>query len=155
MKRVFILGSTGSIGTNTIATIQHLNHLEKTPKYKIVGLSAHTNKNLLKKQINLLNPEIICIDNEKAYQEIKKEFPKILIKNNIQEAVLESSFQLLINAVVGSVGLEPTLLAIEKKADIALANKETLVMAGDLVIQKAKKKKSNFCRLIVNILLFL
>ncbi|MCP4671030.1 MAG: 1-deoxy-D-xylulose-5-phosphate reductoisomerase [Desulfobacula sp.] len=139
MKNLSILGSTGSIGTSALDIVRMHPEL-----FKISTLTAARNMNLLARQIEEFNPELIAVlDKEKAH-----ELSKILQGNNKPEIVFgESGFieaasfkksNIVLLAMVGAAGLKPALAAIEAKKQIALANKETLVMAGEIVMAKAK-----------------
>lgn len=140
MKNLVILGSTGSIGKNTLEVIEHFPQ-----EFMVVGLSAHSNIELLEAQIQKHKPQFVTITDEKSYRALKEKSPncKILFGiEGLQEMVSESEVDLVINGLVGSVGLLPSLAAIENGKTLALANKEVLVMAGELVTQKAQEKKA-------------
>ncbi len=135
MKNVSILGSTGSIGTQSIEVIKKL-------KYNVVGLSAYSNVELLEKQARELTPKIVCIYKESLFDNLKQRLVNTSIKvvcgmEGLCEVATVQQADIVINAVVGMIGLVPTLKAIENKKDIALANKETLVTGGEIVMQKA------------------
>jgi len=142
LKKIAILGSTGSIGVNT------LNVMRKLGKgYKITGISAQKNVDLLIKQIIEFRPAIVALGAEKAAQELKKRLRRFRPLPRIYEGtsgLIEFArnpvSDFLVSALVGAAGLLPTLAAIEAGKDIALANKEILVMAGDLIIKTAKKR---------------
>lgn len=139
MKNISILGSTGSIGTQTLDVIR--NHSDK---FRVVGLSALKNIDDIEKQINEFNPEIVAIfDKEKAEilsSRIGKKTRVVSgIDGLIEVATIDSS-DIIVTSVVGSIGLVPTLEAIKCNKTIALANKETLVVAGELVMKEAEKK---------------
>jgi len=142
LKKIAILGSTGSIGVNTLNVVRKLGK-----GYKITGISAQKNVNLLIKQIIEFRPTIVALGDEGAAQELKKRLRRFRPLPRIYEGtsgLIEfarnpvSNF--LVSALVGAAGLLPTLAAIEAGKDIALANKEILVMAGDLIIKTAKKR---------------
>lgn len=143
MKRIAILGSTGSIGT------QALEVIEKNPdKFKVELLTANHNKQLLVKQALQFKPQAVVIANEKLYHDVKKELEGLPIKVHsgekaISDLVSMPEIDLVLTAMVGFSGLAPTLSAIDAKKQIALSNKETLVVAGDLVTAKAKANKVN------------
>lgn len=140
-KKITILGSTGSIGTQALEVISKLDG-----EIQIVGLSAGKNIELFKKQLKEFSPKFACVESEKDALELKKEFKNIEFcygKQGLNDIAKNSLNDLLLVAVSGKIGLEPTLAAIENGIDIALANKETLVMAGDIVIAKAKEKNVN------------
>ena len=139
MKKISILGSTGSIGINALNVIDNLKE-----EFKVIGLSAFNNGELLVEQAKKYNPSIVSIIDFKAGKFVKEALGKMNIKVLIgREGLLELSKQkdidLLLNGLVGVSGMEPTLNALEQGIDVALSNKESLVMAGDL-INRAKKK---------------
>jgi 1-deoxy-D-xylulose-5-phosphate reductoisomerase len=143
MKNISILGSTGSIGTQTIDVIrEHKDH------FKILGLSTNENIDLLEKQILEFKPKAVCVMiNEKAKilkDKIKGSNTKVFsgIEGLIEIASLEK-VNLMVNSLVGSIGIQPTITAIKNGIDVGLANKETLVSAGSLVMDLAKKNKVN------------
>lgn len=137
-KNVSILGSTGSIGT------QSLEVCEKQA-FNIVALAAHSSVKLLSEQVRKFKPEYVCIYNEEKYTELKDNLAdtdvEILcgMEGLCRIAALEKN-DIVLNSVVGMVGLLPTLTAIEAGKDIALANKETLVAGGKLVMSAAAEK---------------
>ncbi|GAI32733.1 unnamed protein product, partial [marine sediment metagenome] len=142
MKKIAILGSTGSIGVNTLNVVRKLGK-----DYKITGISAQKNVNLLIKQIIEFRPTIVALGDEEAAQELKKRLRRFRPLPRIYEGtsgLIEFArnpvSDFLVSALVGAAGLLPTLAAIEAGKDIALANKEILVMAGDLIIKTAKKR---------------
>lgn len=139
MKYVSILGSTGSIGTQTLEIAK-----QNPDKIKIVGLSSNSNIDLLEQQIKAFKPHLVAVMNEEKASELRKRIgncPEVLsgIEGLCAVASL-SEADIILTAVTGMIGLEPTLRAIEKGKDIALANKETLVAGGHLVMAKAKEK---------------
>lgn len=137
-KKVSILGSTGSIGT------QSLEVCEKHG-FGISALAAHSSVDMLAEQARRFAPEVVCIYNKEKYSELKlllADTPtKILCgMEGLCEAASLPQADIILNSVVGMVGLLPTLTAIESGKDIALANKETLVAGGELVTALARKK---------------
>ncbi len=135
-KKITILGSTGSIGTQSLEVIEKLQD-----KFEILGLSAGDNIELLSEQVKKFNPEIVCTKSEQAAKEIKKRFPNIQAvfgEDGLIQLCKNKDNEMILVAVSGRIGLKPTIAAIESGIDIALANKETLVMAGDIVMQMAK-----------------
>lgn len=133
-KKITILGSTGSIGRSALEVIRSF------PEYfQVVGLSAYSNIDLLKKQIREFKPQYISVSDKKHLQELQYEFSNLTIYSGLEGLKRISSIKvdIVLCAIVGAVGLEPLLTAIESKNDIALANKEPLVMAGRLITQKA------------------
>lgn len=143
MKKISILGSTGSIGTQALEVIRQYPDL-----YKVVALSSRNNINLIADQIQEFQPEIVHIsDKEKAKQikEIaKNKGTKIITgKEELNEIATHKNADIVISAIVGFAGLIPTIEAIKAGKDIALANKETLVVAGDIVTGLAREHKVN------------
>lgn len=137
MKNISILGSTGSIGTQALEVVRANPNL-----YKIDALTAQHNADILIAQALEFNPSLVVIGHQERYLQVKSALPHIQVmagEEALVEAVQLPQTQLVLTAVVGSVGLRPTIAAIEAKKDIALANKETLVVAGELVMQLAKK----------------
>ncbi len=134
-KKISIIGSTGSIGTQTLEVIEKLQD-----KFEIIALAGGNNVKLLREQISKFNPKKVCVKSAFARDELKFEFDNIEIfcdTEGLEEICSDKSNDLIVVAVSGKIGLKPTLKAIENKIDIALANKETLVMAGDIVMKKA------------------
>ena len=142
MKFLSILGSTGSIGRNTLKIV------EKFPeRFAVKALAGKDNIELLAKQIKRFCPEIAVVFDEKRAHELKNILPvegfdvEIMYgQDGYRAAATHDNVEMVVIAVVGAAGLLPTLAAIEAGKDIALANKETLVMAGEIVIQKAADK---------------
>jgi len=139
MKKIAILGSTGSIGTQTLEVVRaHPEH------FQVVALSAGENIALLREQIKIFQPKIVSVKNKQHAEEIKNE---ILGRIRIvygEEGLIETAtypeVDFVVTAVVGSIGLKPTIKAIEAGKQIGLANKETLVSAGHLVMDLAEAK---------------
>lgn len=138
MKRLSILGSTGSIGKNTIEVIT--SHPDK---FKVVGLAAKNNVQLLQLQIQTLKPEVVAVFDESAAATLRKmNLPVEILAGEqglVRVATLENA-DMVVSAVAGSAGLVPTYEAIKAGKDIALATKETLVMAGDIIISEAAER---------------
>lgn len=133
MKRIVILGSTGSIGTQALDIVRQ--HPEK---FKVVGLTANHNVEKLHEQIAEFQPDAVCITDREKAASFKTDVALVKGDEGLKEiATLDSD--LLINAIVGSAGLIPTLEAIKKGITIGLANKETLVLAGEIVMREAAK----------------
>jgi 1-deoxy-D-xylulose-5-phosphate reductoisomerase len=138
MKRLSVFGSTGSIGRNTLKIVK------KFPdRFQIVSLAAKQNVALMAQQVEQFKPNLAVMYDQKHAEQLKQAIPKkqpveILFGNDgYLKAASHNDADILISAFVGSAGLLPTLSAIEAGKDIALANKETLVMAGELVMKKA------------------
>jgi len=140
MKEIIILGSTGSIGQSTLEVVSQLGG-----QFKVVGLSARENTPLLAKQVKKFRPKWVAIANERKGEEFKKNFKGlsggIFIGNEGIRKLAGKKVDLVVIALVGSAGLLPTLEAIKSGNDIALSNKEVLVIAGEEVMRQAKKKK--------------
>lgn len=136
MKKIILLGATGSIGIQTADIIR--KHPEE---FSLVGLSAGKNMEKTRELIQEFQPEIVCVQLAEDAQQLQKEFKGILFVHGNRGLIDASTYEadVLVNAVIGSVGLEPTLEAIKLGRTIAIANKETLVTAGHLVMQSAKK----------------
>ena len=140
-KKVTILGSTGSIGVNALNVINNL-------EIDIVGLSANTNSQLLIEQAKKFQPESVSIVDEDAYLIVKDALKNTSIdvlcgKNGLLEISSRGDVDLVLNAIVGSSGMLPTIYAIRAGADIALSNKESLVMAGKIIERERKKANVN------------
>ncbi len=139
MKKVIILGSTGSIGTQTLEVIEKLEE-----KYQVIGLSCGNNIELLKTQIEKFNPNVVSIQNKNDALKIKETFKNIKVlygEEGLIELASNSEVDIIVIAVSGKIGLKPTIQAIKNGINIALANKETLVEAGDIVMDLVKEHK--------------
>ncbi|CAM3422238.1 1-deoxy-D-xylulose-5-phosphate reductoisomerase [Aeromicrobium ponti] len=137
MKHISLMGATGSIGTQTLDIIK--GHPED---FKLAAMSAGRNIDLARKMIRDFKPELVSVSEKKFADTLKAEFPGITFTyghNGLIEVAVYPKSDILVNAVLGSVGLDPTLQAIEEKKTIAIANKETLVTAGHLVMEAAKR----------------
>ncbi len=142
MKQLSILGSTGSIGTSALDIVRM-----HPDRFKVTALTAAWNVDLLARQIDEFEPELVSVYDEDAALKLSKNLtgkckPQIVFgeAGYTQAAALKSCDTVLL-AMVGAAGLKPALAAIEAKKKIALANKETLVMAGEIVMDLAKKNK--------------
>ena len=138
MKKVAILGSTGSIGTQTLEIIRDNEDL------RAVALAAGQNVDLMEKQIREFHPELVSLSDEKKAQELKEELAGEAVEvvcgmDGLIEVAGIDSADVVVTAVVGMMGILPTMEAIRKGKDIALANKETLVTAGHLIIPMARE----------------
>ncbi|WP_105618020.1 1-deoxy-D-xylulose-5-phosphate reductoisomerase [Vallitalea okinawensis] len=139
MKKISILGSTGSIGTQAIDVLKNL-------KMEVLGLTAHSNIELLEQQIYELQPLVVAVtDHEKAL-ELRRRLRTNLVETKVVsgiEGLIEvatlDEVDIVLTSIVGMVGLRPTVAAIEAGKHIALANKETLVTAGELIMPLAKQ----------------
>jgi 1-deoxy-D-xylulose-5-phosphate reductoisomerase len=142
IKKIAIFGSTGSIGTQALEVVKANKNL-----FEVEILTAHNNEELLIQQALAFQPNAVCIVNEAKYDAVKKALSKTDIKVfSGEDALVEladfDTYHIMIAAIVGFAGLKPTLRAVEKGKVIALANKETLVVAGDIVMQKALENRS-------------
>ena len=140
MKNITILGSTGSIGVNTLNVIDNLDQ-----DYNIVGLSTNTSANTILSQIKKYKPEVVAIADLNTAGFVKEQLKGYDItilpgRSGLLELSSRNDVDLLFNALVGSSGMEPTLCAIKSSVDVALSNKESLVMAGDII--ESEKIKS-------------
>lgn len=138
MKKIAILGSTGSIGTQTLEVVRENKDIE------VVGMAAGNNIDLLEKQIREFSPKIVAVWSEEKAKELRVKISDLSVKvvsgmdGLIEIAVLPET-EILVTAIVGMIGIRPTIAAIEAGKDIALANKETLVTAGHIIMPLAKK----------------
>jgi len=141
MKRVSVLGSTGSIGTQTLEVAR-----QNPDKIKITALAAAKNVDLMEKQIREFMPEIAVMDDEDAAKDLKdriKDLSGVRILTGMEgsmEMASDPGSDIVVTAIVGMIGIRPTIAAIEAGKDIALANKETLVCAGHIIMPLAKEK---------------
>ena len=141
MKRVSVLGSTGSIGTQTLEVAR-----QNPDEIKITALAAGTNVDLMEKQVREFMPEIAVMDDEKAAKDLKERIAdlngvKVLTgMDGSMEMAASPCSDIIVTAIVGMIGIRPTIAAIESGKDIALANKETLVCAGHIIMPLAKEK---------------
>ncbi len=139
MKKISILGSTGSIGTQTLEVIENNGDIQVT------ALAAGSNIALLEKQIRKVRPRLACVWDEEKAAELKANVADLDVKvvsgmDGLIQAATEESAEIVVTAVVGMIGIRPTIAAMEAGKDIALANKETLVTAGHLIMPLAKEK---------------
>lgn len=132
MKKVFILGSTGSIGINCLNVISNLKD-----EFKVTGLTVNSNTDLLLEQIKLFKPEVVAVKDEQCAKNISGKIPKncnlLVGEDGLVKAAVEAEYDIFMGAMVGFAGLAPTIEAVKRGKRIALANKETLVVAGEIV----------------------
>ena len=138
MKRLAILGSTGSIGVNTLDIVRQFPE-----RFKVIGLSAGLNIQLLKQQILQFRPKVVSVLNKELSEALRRELPRhpVEIVHGVEGLIRVATHpevDQVVSAIVGAVGLIPTLSAIKTGKTIALANKEPLVMAGKIVMEEAK-----------------
>ena len=136
MKNIAILGSTGSIGTQTLDIVARF-----PDRFNIIALVAHRNVDLLRNQIKKFQPELVVVSDEKNAEILSKgvDIRVLAGEENIVTAATDHRVDMVINSLVGKSGLLPTIEAIKLGKEIGLANKETLVLAGNIVMQLAKK----------------
>lgn len=138
MKKIALLGSTGSIGTQTLDVVRNQGDIQVT------AMAAGSNIALLEKQIREFHPSIAAVWDEKKALELKAKVADLPVKvvsgmDGLLEAATEKEAQIVVTAVVGMIGIRPTIAAMEAGKDIALANKETLVTAGHIIMPLAEK----------------
>ncbi len=137
-KKISILGSTGSIGTQAIEVISKMPDV-----FEVVSLCAGDNIEKIREQIRYIRPKNVCVKSQANAQILKQEYNDLNIlygDSGLEEICTDKENEMILVSVSGKVGLKPTLRAIESGIDIALANKETLVMAGDIVMRRAGEK---------------
>lgn len=139
MKKIAILGSTGSIGTQTLEIVRTNGDLEVT------ALAAGNNIDLLEKQIREFKPKLAAVWKEERANELKDKINDLDVKvvsgmDGLLEVARQPESEILVTAIVGMIGILPTIEAINAGKDIALANKETLVTAGHIIMPLAKEK---------------
>ena len=136
-KKIAILGSTGSIGTQTLRVVE-----EHSDMFEVRVLTAHSNVELLIEQARAFNPDTVVIANEEKYEQLQEALADTDVKvyagaSALCDVVTLPSVDIVVSSLVGFAGLLPTIEAIKARKKIALANKETLVVAGELVMQLA------------------
>jgi len=141
-KKISILGSTGSIGVNALKILSNLKD-----QFELVCLTANTNSSLLLQQIEKFKPKSICIVDLDSYEQIKNELDSFDVevltgRSGLLEISKRDNVDIILNALVGASGMEPTINALNAGVDVALANKETLVMAGNIINSILMKKGS-------------
>ncbi len=140
-KNIAILGSTGSIGTQALEVIDKLQN-----KFNIVALSAGNNIELITQQIKKYLPKVVCVKTKEAKEKLEVTFPEtkfVFGDEGLIDIANIEEVEMILVAVSGKIGLKPTIQAIKNKKNIALANKETLVMAGEIVMKLAKENNVN------------
>lgn len=140
-RKLAILGSTGSIGTQALDVVR-----EHPDKFEVYAITANNSLDLLVKQAREFQPEVVVIANEDKYQALKDALADLPIKvwagmDSIVQVVQSEPIDIVLTAMVGYAGLAPTISAIKAKKPIALANKETLVVAGELITELALENK--------------
>lgn len=137
-KKICLLGSTGSIGKQTIDVISQHDDVE------IYSMCCHSNTELFEKQVRQVRPKVVCVYDDIKYFDLKNRLEDTDIKvlsgmDGINQIVSDINIDMVVSGISGMIGIEPTLTAIRAGKDIALANKETLVTAGDIVMNTAKE----------------
>src|SRR5512136_105156 len=137
MNNIAILGSTGSIGQNALDIVRNF-----PDQFRVVGLSAHSNVGLLEKQIREFKPRMVCVSNPRLLSSVTGAAGTRIISGSEGLCTLCAAPRVdkVVMAISGADALSPLLTAIEHKKAIALANKESLVMAGPLVMRRAKER---------------
>ena len=145
MKKIAILGSTGSIGTQTLEVVRENGDIEVT------ALAAGRNIDLLERQIREFSPRLAAVWDEKLAAELKDRIRDLDTQvvsgmDGLIQVSTEEKTDILVTAIVGMIGIRPTMEAIRAGKDIALANKETLVTAGHLIMPLARREACPSCR---------
>lgn len=143
MKKLSLLGSTGSIGTQALQVVQNLR--EQGEKWEVAALAARSSVNRLEEQARQFHPEVVAVFDEGAALSLRQSLRDTDIQvlsgmEGLCEAAAWPEADLTLNAVVGMVGLQPTLAALQAGKALALANKETLVAGGAIVMEAARKR---------------
>lgn len=137
-RKISIIGSTGSIGRQALEVIEKLQD-----KFEIIALTGGANVELLREQALKFKPKYVCVGNSKGEKLDIAGIKTLYGQEGLEEICSNKENDIILVSVSGKVGLRPTLTAIDNGIDIALANKETLVMAGDIVMPRAKEKGVN------------
>ncbi len=137
-RKISIIGSTGSIGRQALEVIEKLQD-----KFEIIALTGGANVELLREQALKFKPKYVCVGNSKGEKLDIAGIKTLYGQKGLEEICSNKENDIILVSVSGKVGLRPTLTAIDNGIDIALANKETLVMAGDIVMPRAKEKGVN------------
>ena len=140
MKRLAILGSTGSIGVNTLEIVEQYGE-----EFEVLALAAGKNLPMLREQIKSFKPRIISVFDQDLARTLREDLREedvevVFGEEGLIRAATFTGVDLVVSAVVGSIGLLPLLAAIEEGRDVALANKESIVMAGEIIVKKAQEK---------------
>jgi len=137
-KKISILGSTGSIGVNSLEVIK-----TAPETFEVAALAAGYNTHLLLEQIQKFHPRLVSVATETLAEDIREQFPSIEVlwgEKGLKEVATYSESNFVISALVGAKGIEPTLAAISSQKEVALANKEVLVAAGELVMEEVQRQ---------------
>lgn len=138
MKKIAVLGSTGSIGTQTLEIVRENKDI------KVTALAADSNVSQIERQVREFLPDLVCLYQEEAAKDLKERIQDLSVKvvsgmDGLVQAATQKEAEIVVTAVVGMIGIRPTVEAILAKKDIALANKETLVTAGHIIMPLAQK----------------
>lgn len=139
MKKIAILGSTGSIGTQTLSVVREQGDI------KVTAMAAGNNIDLLEKQMRVFAPSLVCVWDEAKARELRTRTADLNVRivsgmDGLIEVAVHPESEILVTAIVGMLGIRPTIAAIKEGKTIALANKETLVTAGHIIMPIAKEK---------------
>ena len=140
VRKIAILGSTGSIGTQTLEVV------EQNPDLQVTALAAGGNVRLMEQQIRKFRPSLACMGDEEKARELQELTADLEVRitagmEGLLEVATQPQSDILVTAIVGMIGIRPTIAALEAGKDIALANKETLVTAGHIIMPLAKQQK--------------
>ncbi len=142
-RRLILLGSTGSIGVSTLEVVEHLNRLDGPMRYDVVGLAAGASGDQLADQATRFDVSAVALADHKGARPLQSlGGPRVLLGNDAAHELIDQVARpddLVVSAMVGAAGLPATLAAIERGCDVALANKETLVAAGPIVMEAARR----------------
>ena len=139
MKKIAILGSTGSIGTQTLEVARYYHE-----DIQVTALAAGSNITLLEQQIREFHPSLVAVWKEENAAKLRTQVADSSVKvvsgmEGLLEVATQAESEILVTAIVGMIGIQPTIAAIKAGKDIALANKETLVTAGHIIMPLAKQ----------------
>jgi len=140
-RRIVILGSTGSIGTQTLDVVERLNRAGH--EFEVVGLAAGSNVDLLSEQIERFSPVVVSVAEEEGARALSERFPDLAVlsgNDGLEELACYPDVDLVVNALVGAIGLSPSLAALSCGRRLALANKESMVIGGELVTELLRDK---------------
>lgn len=143
MKNIAVLGSTGSIGVSTLEIVKAF-----PDRYRIVALTAGNNIDLLRKQIEVFAPQIVSVVSEQDARKLRQQLNEVDVQvccgiEGMIRCAVVPEIDMVVAAIVGAAGLVPTMAAIQSGKDVALANKETLVIAGSLIMAEVERQKIN------------
>jgi len=139
-KRIVLLGSTGSIGRSALEVVQRFKD-----RFEVIALCAYKNVNLMMEQVRRFNPKVVCLYDKESANRLREHLSSIEVLSGIEgliEIVSRDDVDFVLSAISGSAGLLPTFEAVKRGKTIGLANKETLVMAGEVVMETAKRTGS-------------